>query len=207
MASKTAQDFVPVQEVRNGTIIMKDGTLRGIVMASSTNFALKSEVEQNAIIGAFQTLLNTLDFSVQIVVQSRELDIRPYLKLLAGKENAQQSELMRLQTREYAAFVSQFVDETNIMRKYFYVVVPFARKFVVNTSSPISFLSKKKNPAGIDTSFEEKRVQLQQRIAVVSTGLAAAGIRTAPLNTEEVLELLYRSFNPGVFETPIHQEK
>ena len=100
-ASQPAQAFVPVKEVRSGTIILKEGGYRGILMCSSVNFALKSEDEQKGIIGGFQNFLNTLDFSVEIVVHSRKMDIRPYLELLRGRESAQQTDLMRIQIREY----------------------------------------------------------------------------------------------------------
>ena len=201
---KPAQSFVPVEGVRNGIIILKEGGLRMVLMASSVNFALKSDVEQNAILGAFQTFLNTLDFSVQILVNSRELDIRPYLALLEHKQATQTSELMRLQLREYSRFIEQFVDQTSIMRKQFYVIVPFRATTPLPTPSGLPFL-KGKSSGEEDTRFSTQAAQLEQRAAVVAQGLAAAGVRTTRLDTEAVLELLYRSFNPGVFETPIQQ--
>jgi hypothetical protein len=95
--SKATQEFVPVREVRNGVVILKDGGYRGILMCSSVNFSLKSELEQNSIIGGFQTFLNALDFTVQILVHSRKMDIRPYLQLLQQRMDLQSTELMRLQ--------------------------------------------------------------------------------------------------------------
>ena len=208
MANNATQSFVPVQEVRNGTIILKDGGLRSILMASSVNFALKGEDEQNAIIGAFQTFLNTLDFPVQIIVHSRELDIRPYLSLLASKTEGQNSDLMKLQLREYMRFVEQFVDQTSIMRKHFYVVVPYQTASTSDITSSIPFFGNKgaKSPEA-EQRFSEQVQQLGQRTAVVAQGLAAAGVRTTQLDTEAILELLYRAFNPGVFETPIQLEQ
>jgi len=208
MASNATQSFVPVQEVRNGTMILKNGGLRSVIMASSVNFALKGEDEQNAIIGAFQTFLNTLDFSVQIIVQSRELDIRPYLTLLESKSEQQNSDLMKLQLREYIRFVDQFVDQTSVMRKHFYVVVPYQSVSAADITSSIPFFGKgKQKGAEADQRFNEQVQQLQQRTAVVAQGLAASGVRTTQLDTEAILELLYRAFNPGVFETPIQIEK
>src|ERR1700757_3051733 len=107
--SKATQDFVPVQEVRDGIVILKDGGYRGILMCSSVNFALKSEDEQRGIILGFQSFINTLDFFVEIVVHSRKMDIRPYLTLLEGRMAAQSTELMRLQLREYIVFIRNFV--------------------------------------------------------------------------------------------------
>tara|TARA_B100000745_G_scaffold294549_1_gene237674 strand:+ start:34571 stop:35194 length:624 start_codon:yes stop_codon:yes gene_type:complete len=207
MAANATQSFVPVQEVRNGTIILKDGGLRSVLMASSVNFALKSEDEQNAIIGAFQTFLNTLDFPVQILVHSRELDIRPYLALLESKTEMQNSDLMKLQLREYIRFVEQFVDQTSVMRKHFYVVVPYQSVSAADVTSSIPFFGKGKKSAEADQRFAEQVQQLQQRTAVVAQGLAASGVRTTQLDTEAILELLYRAFNPGVFETPIQIEQ
>ena len=206
MAANPTQSFVPVQEVRNGIIILKDGGLRRVLMASSTNFALKSDAEQQAIIGGFQTFLNTLDFSVQMLIHSRELDIRPYLALLEGKIEGQQSDLMKLQLREYTKFVERFVDQTKVMRKHFYVIVPYQSAGAAISSSGLPFVGGKKNKEE-DERFLEQVGQLEQRAAVVSQGLAAAGVRTEKLDTEAILELLYRSFNPGVFETPIQLEQ
>ena len=107
--TKATQSFVPVQEVRNGVILLKDGGYRGILMCSSVNFSLKSEDEQRGIIGGFQSFLNTLDFTVQIVVHSRKMDIRPYLELLQSRADAQTTELMRLQLREYISFIENFI--------------------------------------------------------------------------------------------------
>lgn len=207
MAASPTQSFVPVQEVRNGIIILKDGGLRRVLMASSTNFALKSDAEQQAIIGGFQTFLNTLDFSVQMLIHSRELDIRPYLELLEGKIESQQSDLMKLQLREYRKFVERFVDQTKVMRKHFYVIVPYQSVSSAVSASSIPFIGGKKGSEQEDQRFAEQVGQLEQRAAVVSQGLAAAGVRTEKLDTEAVLELLYRSFNPGVFETPIQLEQ
>lgn len=204
--TKTTQSFVPVKEVRNGVVVLKSDGYRGILMCSSINFALKGEDEQRAIIGGFQSLLNTLDFSIQIVVHSRKTDIRPYLALLETRMQEQSTELMRLQLREYIAFIRNFIDSSDIMTKLFYVVVPYAPGAGGIVSSTPSFLGGTKRPAtdGTSDSFEENRVQLEQRMALVVQGLAASGVRAVPLGTEEVIELLYRSFNLSELENPIH---
>jgi hypothetical protein len=124
--SVAAQQFVPVKEVRGGIMIMKDGTLVGALLASSVNFALKSEDEQAAIIGQFQNFLNSLDFSVQLFMQSRKLDIRPYVALLEERLKAQNEELMKIQVREYIEFVKAFVEQATIMSKRFFVLVPYS---------------------------------------------------------------------------------
>jgi hypothetical protein len=213
-ASKATQSFVPVKEVRSGVVVLKDGGYRGIMMCSSLNFALKSEDEQKSIIGGFQTFLNTLDFSVEIVVHSRKMDVRPYLALLSERMDAQATELMRIQLREYIQFIRNFIDGADIMTKMFYVVVPFTPSTgqEIRTAIP-SLLSggfgggNKTQPrsAAEATEFEfgEHKVQLEQRMALVASGLGASGLRAVPLGTEEIIELLYRSFNLGEMDNPI----
>lgn len=204
--TKTTQSFVPVKEVRNGVIVLKDDGYRGVLMCSSINFALKGEDEQRAIIGGFQSLLNTLDFSIQIVVHSRKTDIRPYLALLETRAADQTTELMRLQLREYIAFIRNFIESSDIMTKMFYVVVPYAASGGGAIKEAASFFGGKRQTQanGPVDSFEESRVQLEQRMALVVQGLAASGVRAVPLGTEEVIELLYRSFNLSELENPIH---
>ncbi|MBU6214320.1 hypothetical protein KGM48_00535 [Patescibacteria group bacterium] len=201
------QQFVPVKEIRNGVVILKDGSYRGILICSSINFGLKSEEEQHAITIGFQNFLNTLDFSIQIVVNSRRMDLRPYLALLEEKASEQKTELMRIQLREYIEFVRSFADQANIMTKSFYVVVPYAPHLSARAATAgllhRDTASEKKTA---DMSFETDRVQLEQRLTLVAGGLAGTGVRAVPLGTEEVIELLYRSFNPGELENPIRLE-
>lgn len=209
-ASGATQQFVPVKEIRNGIVILKDGGYRGALLCSSVNFALKSADEQRAIIEGFQNFLNTLDFSIQIVVNSRKMDLRPYLALLSGKAEGQKTELMRIQLREYVEFIRSFADQANIMTKSFYIVVPYAPKVSVPTTASISanlFGGNKPSTAASEASFEENSVQLQQRMTLIVSGLGNTGVRAVPLGTEEVIELLYRSFNPGELENPIRLEQ
>src|SRR3989344_8776359 len=124
LSAKPTQEFVPIKEVRDGIVVLKDESMRAVLMASSMNFALKSAENQNAIIVQFQDFLNSLDFSIQIYVSSRRLDIRPYIALLEERYKEQVSELMKVQTREYVGFIKNFTETTNIMTKTFFVVVP-----------------------------------------------------------------------------------
>lgn len=197
------QQFVPVKEIRNGVIILKDGGYRGILICSSVNFGLKSADEQRAITLGFQNFLNTMDFSIQIVVNSRKMDLRPYLALLEEKAPGQKTELLRIQLREYIEFVKTFTDQTNIMTKSFYIVVPYSPH--ISATKAIGFLGGKKgsDSTADESSFEKDRAQLEQRLALVAGGLSGTGVRAAQLGTEEIIELLYRSFNPGELENPI----
>jgi hypothetical protein len=203
--AKPTQSFVPVKEVRNGVIILKDGGYRGVLMCSSLNFSLKSMDEQRAIIGGFQTFLNTLDFSVEIVVHSRKMDIRPYLTLLNERLDKQTSELMRIQLREYIQFIGNFIQGTDVMTKLFYIVVPFTPAVIGAVGKGLPLFGNKGGSSlqGETDSFDEYRVQLEQRMALVAGGIASSGLRAVPLKTEEVIELLYRSFNLSELDTPL----
>lgn len=196
---KPAQAFVPIREIRDGIIILENGELRRILITSTLNFGLKSADEQAALLGQFQNFLNSLDFSIQIVVQSKRLDIRPYLHLLEEREKAQLVDAMKIQVHEYIAFIRDFTNRTNIMSKSFFVVVPFASSVKKgDKSAPTSAV-----PTDAARSFEEARMQLEQRVAVVQQGLSGCDIRTAPLGTEEVTEIFYKKFNPGELETAV----
>ncbi len=205
VASKTTQEFVPIQEIRDGIVILKDGSMRSLILASSLNFALKSADEQNAIISQFQNFLNSLDFSIQIFVQSKRLDIRPYIALLEERYKEQVTELMKIQTREYIEFIKTFVDNSNIMTKGFFIVIPYMPPTLTASKNPLSsFMKKGPNDKILENQkFEEYRSQLEQRVGVVEQGLVRCGIRVAELGTEEVVELYYKIFNPGETEKPI----
>lgn len=207
--NKSAQDFVPVREVRDGVMVLKDGSMRAILLASSLNFALKSEDEQTAFILQFQNFLNSLDFSVQIFVQSRMLDIRPYIATLEEAYKTQLDDLMRIQIREYIGFIKSFTEAANIMTKNFFVVVPYAPAPIVTRRGVAAVLpfGKKESSEEKNRSFEEQVGQLEQRIAIVQQGLVRTGVRTIQLGTEEAIELLYKLFNPGEEGKPMSLEK
>ncbi len=206
--AKASQEFVPIEQVRDGIVILKDGSLRAILMASSINIALKSEDEQSAILLQFQNFLNSLDFSVQFFIQSRELDIRPYLALLEQRYVEQTSELMKIQVREYIDFVKGFTEGTDIMSKSFFLIVPYNPVSISlggkKGGALGSILGKKQKDEKADAeSFEEQRTQLEQRIDIVQSGLGRTGVRAAMLGTEEVIELFYKMFNIGELDRPM----
>jgi len=210
MATKTnaTQDFVPIKEVRDGVVILKDGGLRSILLCSSINFALKSEDEKAAILFQFQDFLNSLDFSIEIVTQSRKLDIRPYIALLEEREKDQTNELMKIQVREYIEFIKNFTENTNIMTKNFFIVIPYSPSILTagktgSITSRLGLGTKKEQASAKESGFDESRSQLEERMSVVEQGLIRTGIRVARLGTEEVIELFYKAFNPGETEKPI----
>lgn len=206
---KPSQDFVPIEQVRDGFLILADGSIRAILMASSINMMLKSANEQSAILQQFQQFLNSLDFSVQIFLQSRELDIRPYLALLEEQLKKQDSDLMKIQVREYIDFIKGFVTGASIMTKNFYIVVPYTPPSLTTNAGPKEALRSIVNPNDRTDPkvsmqlFEQYRSQVEQRILVVMQGLVHTGIHVAQLGTEEVIELFYRLFNIGELERPI----
>lgn len=200
-SKKSTQEFVPVREVRDGVVILKDGGMRAVLLASSLNFALKSEDEQTAFIIQFQNFLNSLDFTVQIFVQSRMLDIRPYVATLEAAYKEQLDDLMRIQIREYIEFIKSFTEAANIMTKNFFVVVPYSGSVAPAASGGASsFMPWRRQKGGAteaNRTFAEQVSQLEQRISIVQQGLIRTGVRTVQLGTEEAIELLYKMFNPG----------
>ena len=208
MASKNAstQNFVPVQDIRENIVILKNGQLNMVLLASSINFALKSVDEQEAILRQFQAFLNTIDFSIQFYVQSRRLNIQPYLDMLASREVKQDNDLMRIQLREYIQFVRTFTEEVDVMAKNFFVVIPYT-PIAANLQSNITDLLGVKKRVYFDaTKFAEHRLQLEQRVTLVEQGLSRVGVRTVPLQNEELVELYYHTFNPQDIEgsAPTH---
>lgn len=207
--ARATQEFVPIEEIRDGIIIMKDGGMRALVIATSVNFSLKSDDEKTAILLQFQDFLNSLDFSVQIFVQSRRLDIRPYLALLEEQKKHQINDLMKVQITEYIGFIKNFTENTNIMTKSFFVVIPYSPAPLQGSSNiRNTFIPQKKSEVASvpkEENFQENRTQLEQRISVVEQGLVRCGIRMERLGTEEVVELFYKIFNPGDTEKPIAQ--
>lgn len=211
--TKAAQDFVPFEEIRDGTIILKGGLMRAVLLTSSINFSLKSEDEQMALLRQFQSFLNTLEFSIQIFIQSRRLDIRPYIALLEDRLRQQLEDLLKIQTREYIEFIRNFTENSEIMTKSFFVVIPYQPPMlgagVSSAVTNIFFAKKKKEESTGDEhqkkvgAFEENQTQLAQRVSVVEQGLARIGIRTVRLGTEELIEVFYKIFNPGELDKPM----
>ena len=198
---KASQDFVPIKEIKEGVILAKDGSLKAISMVSSLNFSLKSIEEQNSIIIQFQNFLNSLDFSIQISIQSRRLDIRPYISVMEDRRKEQLNDLIKIQTREYIDFIKNFTESVNIMSKNFFVIVSYYPP-IVNSG----FLKRKKEKDEKKKEsdfFEEEKTQLEQRMGIIDQGLSSVGLKTARLGTEEIIELFYKMFNPGESEKPI----
>lgn len=205
-SKSSTQQYVDVDEIRDGVVILKNGSLRAILLVSSLNFDLKSSDEQEGIILQYQNFLNSLDFPVQIVISSRRLNIEPYLALLSAREKEQENDLLRFQIEGYKKFVKELTESSSIMSKYFYAVVPFssAEDEKSGAKDKILGLFKPKEAASNRPElFQTYRSQLLQRVGHVTAALSATGVHVTMLQTEEVIELLYNSYNPSVFSSAI----
>ena len=190
MIGKSSQDFVPINDIKEGVVILKSGEYRAVLIASSVNLALKSEDEQLATISGFQSFLNSFDFNIEIYVQSRRFDIEPYIETLNQSLANTENDLLRMQISEYIEFIKRFVGEHNIMTKRFFVVVPYLP----------SILSGLDNKSDI---FFRNREQLSERVSVVAQGLSRIGVKSSQLNDAELAEMYYNIFNPGQFNKSI----
>lgn len=196
-SKKTTQDFVPIQNIRDNVVQLKDGRMCMVLLASSINFALKSIDEQRAILGQFQSFINTIDFSLQFYTQSRRLDIGPYLELLHKREPLQDNDLMKVQLREYMKFVETFTTEVDVMSKNFFVVIPYSPHAMAVGKGFSSLFGKGKSTEEEAATFEENRLQLEQRASLVEQGLNRIGVKTIVLENEALVELYYHIFNPN----------
>lgn len=199
-ASKpSTQARLYIAELRNDTVVLKDGTLRAVLEVSSINFALKSEDEQQAIIQGYVGFLNTLDFEIQIVIQSRRLDIRKYLESLDVLAKNQANELLKVQTLEYRQYIEELVTLSDIMEKRFYVVVPYSpfskkRKNWFSRAQEVLFPGRVIKLA--DSKYSKYLKELERRVSVVAGGLSSIGLKVSQLDTQHLIELYYQMYNP-----------
>ncbi len=195
------QQFVPIDRVRDGVVVLKNGELRAVLITSSLNLSLKSSDEQQGILLQFQNLLNSVDFPIQFFIQSRRLNIKPYMDLLESRSGEVKEDLLKIQIREYMGFITKFAEETNIMTKHFFIVIPYIPSLGASGTSKNQLLSFGLGGGASakeeETSFDAARIQLEQRVATVIQGLSRFGVRAQRLGTEEVVELFYKLFNPG----------
>lgn len=216
------QDLVEIKDIRQGTVVMKHGGLRQVLMVGGVNFSLKSEQEQNIIVQAYQDFLNSVTFPMQVIVHSRKINIERYVARLDELRDKETSPLLQDQIAEYQEFVRGFIKDNPIMVKTFLVVVPYVPVSVpgVSAGASASFLDSLpffgKKPTGDATkqkedaaeerakanqaAFEESLVQLKQRVAQVQQGLFAIGLESVILNDEQLVELYYNFYNPETVE-------
>jgi len=200
----STKKYLDIAEIREDVVIMKDGTLRAVLLASSINFALKSEEEQEAIISGYVGFLNSIDFPLQIVIQSRRLNIEKYLEKLKEQEKKQTNELLKIQIADYRQFVGELIEMGDIMSKSFYVVVPYS-PFTNKQKGFFERLKEILTPAGAirlrKELFAKRKRELMLRADSVSSGLQSMGVQTAALDTQSLIELYYNAYNPDLIET------
>lgn len=191
-ASSATQQFVEIAEVKDGVVMIKGGGgLRMLLQVSSINFALKSTEEQTAIIAQFQDFLNSLDFSLQIFINSRKLDIEPYLLFLSKIIEQQKNELLKIQTQEYIDFIRTMVASQSIMNKKFFVVIPYDRVMVGGKQFGMG-------DSSAANSFNRDKNQLLQRVDHVMLGLRRIGVKSELVDSESALNLFAQLYHPSV---------
>ena len=195
----SAQKHLDISEIRNDCVVLKNGTLRAVLLVSSINFALKSQEEQKGVINGYIQFLNSIDFPIQILIQSRPFNVTPYLTRLENKKRKQSNELLRNQTNDYINYVQELVELGGIMHKRFYIVVPynpmgdkkegfFTRLFnLFSASKSIKLKSKR---------FEKYRKKLFKRVDKITSLVSSVGLKAVPLDTQSLIELYYNSYNP-----------
>lgn len=196
------QKHIQIKEIKEDVIILKNKGLRAILMATSLNFDLKSTEEQDALIYKYQDFLNSIDFPIQIMIASRKFDIDPYIQALKEKQIDQENELLKIQALEYTDFIKGLTEMTNIMTESFYVVIPYSPFTIQSMGIFKKFFKTNKKNKTKEMEFNELKNNLWQRVEFVATGLRAMGIKTATLNTEELVELFYKLYNPNAKESP-----
>ncbi|MDD4477230.1 MAG: TraC family protein [Patescibacteria group bacterium] len=196
----STQQFLNIAEIKGDTVIMRDGSLRSVLMVSSINFSLKSEDEQNAIVASYVSFLNNIDFPLQIVVQSRELNIDNYLEKLKQREKEQVNELLKIQTSEYLKYITELVSMGKIMSKRFYIIVPYnpesdkRRNFfssLLDAFKPSMLITMK------EKRFQKLRSELDRRVERIASGLSSMGLNAVQLDTQSLIELYYNTYNPA----------
>jgi hypothetical protein len=201
--SVSTQQFLDIAEIKDDTVVMRDGTVRAVLLVSSINFALKSEEEQDAIVGSYVGFLNNINFPVQIVIQSRRLNIDNYLVELKKKEKEQTNELLKMQTAEYINYIQELVQLGDIMSKSFYIVIPY-NPLSDKHKGFFSSVQEVFKPASVvrmkGKRFERYKSELQRRIESIQSGMQSAGMKTVRLDTQGLIELYYTTYNPDTAE-------
>lgn len=200
--NSATQRFLPIAEIHDNTVILKNGGMRAILQTTSVNFNLKSEEEQNSLIYGYQSFLNSLEFPIQILVRSKKLDIDKYLDNLSAIQEKQENELLRQQTGEYHEYIEKLVEYADIMEKKFYVIVPVDSP----TGTKISFIDNFLSHIFPDDSvsklrtrqknFKALRKKLTQRVNQIEQALMSLNIRSTELDTKQLIEIFYQSYNP-----------
>ncbi len=199
--SVSTQQYLDIAEIKDDVVIMRDGTLRAVLLASSINFSLKSEDEQNAVINAYVSFINNIDFPLQIVIQSRELNIDNYLEFLKKKEKEQINRLLKIHTAEYINYIKELTSLGTIMNKRFFIVVPY-NPMTDKRKGFFSLLLESLKPASAlklkEKTFNRYKEMLNRRLEGVYTGIESMGVDLVRLDTQALIELYYETYNPEI---------
>ncbi len=204
-----SQQFIDIESIENNTVRLKSGGLRKILLVGGTNFALKSEEEQGILTYAFQGFLNSLDFSAQIFIHSRKINIEDYLKKLEARELQEENSLLKNQISEYREFIKNIVGQNAIMQKRFFVVVPYDSMQIPSAGLGLAdkiFGRGKSSEEIKKEGLDENMQQLDRRVDEVINGLNQMGLRAIPLNDDELIELFYNLYNPSTVEKRVDLE-
>lgn len=204
----STQNTLQISEIRDGVVIMNDGSFRAVIMCKAINFDLMSPQEREAIEFSYQGFLNSLYFPIQIFVRSQKVDLRPYLAKLDKIRAEEDNMLLALLMEDYITFLSDIAQQTNIMDKNFYVVISYpdpaddihqAFKQSTNFFTGIGELFRpSKTPHVVinEAVLENAKTELRNRVQATLQGLLECGVQALPLDTEELIELYYDAYNP-----------
>lgn len=200
----STQNALIISEIRDNLVVMNDGTMRAVVACHSINFDLMSEREQEGVEYSYQQFLNSLYFPMQIFVRSQKVDIGPYLDRLSKIRRDQDNMLLGVLMDDYINFISVLAQETNIMEKSFFIIIPYypagdmntavnsSRNFVANLFAP-----QKQQHVRIDeAAFTKAKDELRNRVGTITNGLAQMSVRCTQLDTKQLGELFYSVYNP-----------
>lgn len=198
----STQRYLPIAEIKEDTVVLKNGGLRAVLRVNSLNFNLKSELEQQGIIAGYQAFVNTIIFPIQILIRSTRLNIDPYIQSLKQKAETQTSPLMKDQTIDYADFMEKLVDIADIMQKNFYIVVPVdapskaKRGLIQRFLEWINVDDTRSKALQRSREFRAYSKLLRDRITLIQSGLENVGITMRRLKTDELVQLYYGIYNP-----------
>jgi hypothetical protein len=202
----STQNALQIAEIRDGIVIMNDGSFRSVVMVKSINFDLMSRQEQEAVEFNFQNFLNSLYFPIQIFIRSQKVDIAPYLEKLDKIRSEHDNMLLALLMDDYIGYITALAQQTNIMDKKFYIVVPYfphvaVQKALTQSKNFITgitdLFSKREQHVVInEAELEKGKTELRTRVQTVLSGLLQSNIQGLPLDTQELIELFYDTYNP-----------
>lgn len=203
----STQNTLQIAEIRDGIVIMNDGSFRSVIMVKSINFDLMSAQEQEAVEYSYQGFLNSLYFPIQIFERSQKIDLQPYIEKLDKIRTEHDNMLLALLMDDYINYIDGLSQQTNIMDKRFYVVIPFfptidgtnkaieqSKNFLVGFSS--LFNKQEQHVTINEGSLEAAKTELRNRVQSVLSGLLQCGIKGLPLDTQELIELYYDTYNP-----------